>query len=150
MLVSMASLSIQSLSVGSCDITSLWHYFPNMLVAMVTLLRHSLSLSVGSYDVNHFCCDPCWSMRTNLESILWSGPTKWDYWAIDFSLYHKVFLCQGCEPKEREQHKTLINIISWFFFDLFVFGYVEDRDTGLSFRLPGGQSWTVYVEVKLT
>lgn len=66
-----------------------------------------------------------------------------------FSLYCEVFFCQDCEPKEREQHKTLINIISWFFFDLFVFGYVEDRDTGLSFRLPGGQSWTVYVEVKL-
>ena len=40
--------------------------------------------------------------------------------------------------------------ISWFFFDLLVLGYVEDRNSGLSFRLPGDLSWTIYVEVRLT
>lgn len=71
-------------------------------------------------------------------------------------LFHTVLLrwllhfLQGCEPKEKEKYKILIDSISWFFFDLLVLGYVEDRDSGLSFRLPGDLSWTIYVEVRLT
>ena len=41
----------------------------------------------------------------------------------------------------------MIEVIGWFFFDLLILGYVEDRDTGLSFRLPGGLDWVIYVEV---
>ena len=40
-----------------------------------------------------------------------------------------------------------IEIIGWFFFNLLILGYVEDKDTGLSFRLPGGRGWRVYIEV---
>ena len=41
----------------------------------------------------------------------------------------------------------LIEVIGWFFVDLLILGYVEDRDTGLSFRLPEGLGWVIYVEV---
>ena len=37
--------------------------------------------------------------------------------------------------------------ISWFFFDLLFLGYVEDSHSGESFQLPGGLSWSIYVEV---
>ena len=40
-----------------------------------------------------------------------------------------------------------MEVIGWFFFDLLMLGYVEDSDTGLSFRIPGGLSWAIYVEV---
>ena len=41
----------------------------------------------------------------------------------------------------------LMEVLGWFFFDLLVLGYVEDKDTGLSFHLPAGLNWVVYVEV---
>ena len=41
----------------------------------------------------------------------------------------------------------LIEVIRWFFFDLLILGYVEDKDTGLSIHLPGSLGWLVYVEV---
>ena len=44
-------------------------------------------------------------------------------------------------------YRRLIEAIGWFFFDLLILGYVEDRNTGLSFRLPGGLDWVIYVEV---
>ena len=44
-------------------------------------------------------------------------------------------------------YRRLIEVIGWFFFDLLILGYVEDRNTGLSFRLPGGLDWVIYVEV---
>jgi len=37
--------------------------------------------------------------------------------------------------------------ISWFFFDLLFLGYVEDSHSGESFQLPGGLSWSIYIEV---
>ncbi|KAL5466954.1 hypothetical protein EMCRGX_G031118 [Ephydatia muelleri] len=54
------------------------------------------------------------------------------------------------EDKQTAEHtlyRRLIEVIGWFFFDLLILGYVEDRDTGLSFRLPGGLDWAIYVEV---
>ena len=48
---------------------------------------------------------------------------------------------------ELNSYKELIDTIGWFFFDLFVLGYVEDPLTGVSFRFPGGMSWAVYIEV---
>jgi len=40
-----------------------------------------------------------------------------------------------------------MDVIAWFFFDLLVLGYAEDPETGLSFRIPGGLEWAVYIEV---
>ena len=40
-----------------------------------------------------------------------------------------------------------MNTLAWFFFKLFVFGYVEDLETGIAFRLPGGLTWRIYIEV---
>ena len=40
-----------------------------------------------------------------------------------------------------------MEVIGWFFFELFILGYVEDPDTGNSFRIPGGLKWAVYIEV---
>ena len=41
----------------------------------------------------------------------------------------------------------MIEAIGWFFFDLLILGYIEDKDTGLSFQLPIGLGWIIYVEV---
>lgn len=51
---------------------------------------------------------------------------------------------------ERSLYCKLMDVIGWFFFDLFLLGYVEDASTGLSFRLPGGLEWAVYIEVSHT
>lgn len=48
---------------------------------------------------------------------------------------------------ERERHKQLMEAIGWFFFDLLLLGYVEDPETGLSFRIPGSLQWALYIEV---
>ena len=48
---------------------------------------------------------------------------------------------------ERDHLKALVETISWFFFDLLVLGYVEDTNTGASFRIPGGLEWAIYIEV---
>ena len=48
---------------------------------------------------------------------------------------------------EHINYKKLMDTVAWFFFDLLVLGYVEDLDTGLSFRIPGGLDWAVYIEV---
>ena len=40
-----------------------------------------------------------------------------------------------------------MEVIGWFFFDLLMLGYVEDSDTGLSFCIPRGLAWAIYVEV---
>ena len=49
--------------------------------------------------------------------------------------------------EDRKNYDTLIDTISWFFFDLLFLGYVEDSHSGESFHLPGGLSWSIYVEV---
>ena len=51
------------------------------------------------------------------------------------------------DEKERERYCQLMEVIGWFFFDLFILGYVEDPNTGKSFRMPGGLKWAVYIEV---
>jgi len=48
---------------------------------------------------------------------------------------------------ERKHYLQLIESINWFFFDLFILGYVEDPVTGQSFRFPGGLRIAIYVEV---
>ena len=40
-----------------------------------------------------------------------------------------------------------MKVINWFFFDLLILGYVEDCKSGLSFRMPRGLTWLVYIEV---
>lgn len=32
----------------------------------------------------------------------------------------------------------LTKSVEWFFFNLFILGYVEDQDAGVSFQFPGG------------
>ena len=49
--------------------------------------------------------------------------------------------------EDRKSYDALIETISWFFFDLLFLGYVEDSHSGESFHLPGGLSWSIYVEV---
>lgn len=49
---------------------------------------------------------------------------------------------------EKSRYSKLMEVIGWFFFDLFFLGYVEDSSTGLSFCLPGGLQWAIYIEVK--
>ena len=39
--------------------------------------------------------------------------------------------------------------IGWFFFDLLILGNAEDFKTGLSFSLPGGLQWHLFIEVML-
>lgn len=54
------------------------------------------------------------------------------------------------DDQERERYNQLIEAAGWFFFDLFVLGYVEDPVTGCSFRFPGGLKWSIYIEVCFT
>ncbi len=51
------------------------------------------------------------------------------------------------EECERQQYNHLLETIGWFFFDLLLVGYVEDRLTGISFHLHACLQWTVYAEV---
>ena len=51
------------------------------------------------------------------------------------------------DESEREQYSKMIQTVGWFFFDLFILGYVEDPLTGWSFRFPGGMQLAVYIEV---
>ena len=51
------------------------------------------------------------------------------------------------DKSERVHHQHLMEVIGWFLFELLMLGYVEDSSTGLSFRIPGGLGWAVYVEV---
>ena len=48
---------------------------------------------------------------------------------------------------ERQAYAQLVELVGWFFFNLFLLGYVEDPVTGHSFQFPGGMAWAVYVEV---
>lgn len=51
------------------------------------------------------------------------------------------------DKSEEHHYNELMKVVGWFFFDLFLLGYVEDPITGLSFSIPGGMDWTVFVEV---
>ena len=51
------------------------------------------------------------------------------------------------DSQERDNYNQLIETVAWFFFDLFILGYVEDPITGYSFRFPGGMKWAIYIEV---
>ena len=51
------------------------------------------------------------------------------------------------DESEDQNYKELMKVIGWFFFDLFLLGYVEDTITGLSFSIPGGMDWKIFVEV---
>ena len=53
------------------------------------------------------------------------------------------------QDQEDKTYKTLMETINWFFFDLLFLGYVEDSHSGESFHLPGGLSWSIYVEVRI-
>lgn len=48
---------------------------------------------------------------------------------------------------EREHYHSLLEEVGWFFFDFLLLRYVEDRNSGLSFHLPGGLFWFLYAEV---
>ena len=50
-------------------------------------------------------------------------------------------------PEEQIKYKKLMNTLAWFFFKLLVFEYIEDSETGMAFRLPGGYHWKIFVEV---
>ena len=63
---------------------------------------------------------------------------------------YRNFLTQDSVRKEdKTNYDTLMKSISWFFFDLLFLGYVEDLHSGESFHLPGGLSWSIYVEVSV-
>jgi len=51
-------------------------------------------------------------------------------------------------PEEESKYAKLMNTLAWFFFKLFVFGYVEDLETGMAFRFPGGFTWRIFIEVR--
>ena len=45
------------------------------------------------------------------------------------------------------KYEKLMNTLAWFFFRLLVFEYIEDSETGMAFRLSGGQQWKIFIEV---
>ena len=48
---------------------------------------------------------------------------------------------------EKNVYNELMKVVGWFMFDLLLLGYVEDTRTGLSFCLPKGWNWAIYIEV---
>ena len=40
-----------------------------------------------------------------------------------------------------------MNKIGWFMFNLFVLGYVQDTDIGVSFSSSAAHKWKVFIEV---
>lgn len=54
---------------------------------------------------------------------------------------------ESVDEAERLHYEQLLETVGWFFFDLFILGYVEDPVTGHSFQFPGGMAWAIYVEV---
>ena len=58
-----------------------------------------------------------------------------------------LYLQDSVDKAELQHYEQLLETIGWFFFDLFVLGYVEDPVTGHSFRFPCGMSWAIYIEV---
>lgn len=51
------------------------------------------------------------------------------------------------ETRDTVELSELMKSVNWFFFDFLILGYVEDPNTGESFRLPGGLEWAIYIEV---
>ena len=51
---------------------------------------------------------------------------------------------------EQTRYGDLMEVIGWFFFNLLLLNYVEDPNSGLSFFLPGGLEWAIYIEVRPT
>ena len=68
-------------------------------------------------------------------------------WWVRISIVGMLPWQDSVDESERVRHWQLMEVIGWFFFDLLMLGYVEDSDTGQSFRIPGGRSWAIYVEV---
>ena len=64
-----------------------------------------------------------------------------------FPLFPVSFSQESVDDIEQARHRQLMEVIGWFFFDLLMLGYVEDSDTGLSFHIPRGLAWGIYVEV---
>ena len=63
-------------------------------------------------------------------------------------LHYTLSLSQICTVAEEQmKYKKLMNTLAWFFFKLLVFEYVEDSETGMAFRLPGGHQWKIFIEV---
>ena len=48
-----------------------------------------------------------------------------------------------------EHYQCLLETVGWFFFNLLLLGYVEDRTSGASFCIPSGLEWSVYAEVSI-
>ena len=65
---------------------------------------------------------------------------------VDVKLLY-LFLQISRASEELIKYKKLMNALAWFFFRLLVFEYIEDSTTGMSFRLPGGQQWKIFIEV---
>ena len=56
---------------------------------------------------------------------------------------------QDQEAIVKNKYRSLMEIVGWFFFELFLLGYVEDAETGLSFYLPKKLELVVYIEVHM-
>ena len=64
-----------------------------------------------------------------------------------FFLFHYAYIQESVDRSEDHNYKEQMEVIGWFLFDLLLLGYVEDPITGLSFSIPGGMDWKIFVEV---
>lgn len=62
-------------------------------------------------------------------------------------LWKLISYCSFQDLSSEIEYSELMEEISWFFVHLIMLGYVEDPKTGLSFRLPGGLRWKLFIEV---
>ena len=48
---------------------------------------------------------------------------------------------------DKNLYRDVMKRVERFFFDLIFLGYVEDSDSGVSFKLPGDLQWSLFFEV---
>ena len=58
-----------------------------------------------------------------------------------------ISLPSNMQGAEAYQYQSVMNTFSWFLFDLFGLGFVQDPVTGHSYRLRAKRDWMVYIEV---
>ena len=67
-------------------------------------------------------------------------------------IFHELLLYfskmqDSSSEQDKQAYRILVTRLQCFLFDLFFLGYVEDPQSGLSFSMPKGLKWHVYVEV---
>ena len=59
----------------------------------------------------------------------------------------RISLKEEFTELDENLYRDVMKRVERFFFDLIFLGYVEDSDSGVSFKLPGDLQWSLFFEV---